>query len=76
MRAIEVKEDDSLKVGKSLVIEAADDITLKTGSASIVMKKNGDITIKGKNVTVKASSKISGKAGSSVKWKGSSVAEN
>ena len=76
MRSVEVKENDELKVGKSLIVEAADDITFKTGSASIVMKKNGDITIKGKNVTVKASSKISGKASSSISWKGSSVAEN
>lgn len=75
-RSVNVDDDDNLKVGKGLVIDAGDSVTIKTGSASISMKKNGDITLKGKNITLKASGKISGKASSSIKWKGSKVSEN
>ena len=39
--------------GKKLFLEAADEITLKTGGASIMMKKNGDVTISGKRISVK-----------------------
>ncbi len=43
---------------KSITMEADDQITLKTGSAKIVMKKNGDITISGKNINVKGSGNV------------------
>lgn len=43
---------------KSITLQANDQITLKTGSASIVMKKNGDITISGKNINVKGSGNV------------------
>lgn len=75
-RTTSVGEDDSLKVGKNLVIDAADSITLKTGSASITMKKDGTITIKGKDITVDGSGKINIKASSDVVVKGSKVLQN
>lgn len=37
---------------KSITMNAADQITLQTGKAKIVMKKSGDITISGKNITI------------------------
>ncbi len=43
---------------KSITMQADDQITLKTGSAQIVMKKNGDITISGKNINVKGSGNV------------------
>lgn len=43
---------------KTITMQADDQITLKTGSASIVMKKNGDITISGANINVKGSGKV------------------
>ena len=46
---------DTLKVGKKLVIDAGDAITIKTGSASISMKSDGSISIKGTNITIKGS---------------------
>jgi type VI secretion system secreted protein VgrG len=52
-----VKKDYSLKA-KRVQIVAQDEISLKTGSASILMKKNGDITIKGKTINVKGSSDV------------------
>jgi len=43
---------------KKITMTADDEIMLKTGSASIIMKKNGDITIKGKNINVKGSGNV------------------
>jgi len=67
-RSASVGNDDSLSVGKSLSASAGDQIALNTGSASIIMKKNGDITINGKNITIKGSG--------NVVIKGSKILEN
>jgi type VI secretion system secreted protein VgrG len=75
-RATSIGEDDSLTVGKNLKITAADSITLTTGSASITMKKDGTITIKGKDITVDGSGKINIKASSDVVMKGSKILQN
>jgi type VI secretion system secreted protein VgrG len=71
-----VGKDDRLSVGKNLVITAADSITIKTGDASISMKKDGDIQIKGKNITIQGSGKIQVKASQDVNIKGSKVTSN
>ena len=52
-----VTKEYALKA-KTITLNADDQITLKTGSASIVMKKNGDITISGKNINVKGSGNV------------------
>lgn len=57
-RSHSVGKNDTLDVGKNLAITAGDQITIKTGSASITMKKNGDITIKGGKITVNASKNL------------------
>ena len=75
-RTTSVGEDDSLKVGKNLVIDVADSITIKTGSASITMKKDGTITIKGKDITVDGSGNINKKAGGNIVMKGSKILQN
>ena len=41
--------------GKQFLITAADAITLKAGQASIVLKKNGEISIEGSNIRAEAS---------------------
>jgi type VI secretion system secreted protein VgrG len=75
-RTHKVGKDDSLEVGKNLVITVADSITIKTGDASITMKKNGDIQIKGNNLKLDGSGKIQIKAASDVNIKGSKVTNN
>jgi type VI secretion system secreted protein VgrG len=75
-RTASVGEDDSLKVAKNLVIDAGDSVTIKTGSASITMKKDGTITIKGKDITVDGSGKINIKAGGDIVMKGSKILQN
>ena len=51
-------KDYQIDVGKKLVVKAGDEISFQTGKASIVLKKNGDIVIKGKKITVKGSGDI------------------
>jgi type VI secretion system secreted protein VgrG len=75
-RSADVAKDDALKVGKNLVIDAGDSVTIKTGSASITMKKDGTITIKGKDITVDGSGKINVKASSDIVMKGSKILQN
>jgi type VI secretion system secreted protein VgrG len=75
-RTISVGENDTLKVTKNVLIDAGDSITIKTGSASITMKKDGTITIKGKDITLNGSGKINVKASSDVVIKGSKVTQN
>ena len=58
------------------MLDAGDEITIKTGSASITMKKDGTITIKGKDITINGSGKINVKASSDVVIKGSKVTQN
>lgn len=75
-RSHTVGKSDTLNVGKALSITAGDSITLTTGSASISMKKDGTITIKGKDITIEGSGKINGKAGGDMILKGSKIAMN
>ncbi|MBZ9983443.1 MULTISPECIES: type VI secretion system tip protein TssI/VgrG [unclassified Mesorhizobium] len=74
--AISISGNSSIKVGKKLVIDAGDEILIQTGSAKIMMKKDGTIAIEGKDISVKGSGKISIKASSDITMKGSKIAEN
>ena len=75
-RNTSIGTDDKLQIGKTLMIEAGDQITIKTGSASITLKKDGTIQLKGKDITVSGSGKIGIKASGNVVVKGSKIAEN
>jgi len=50
------------------MLEAEDELTIKVGKATLVMKKNGDITMNGKKITIKGDG--------DVVVKGSKIAEN
>jgi type VI secretion system secreted protein VgrG len=75
-RGVDIGKDDSLNVGKNLTITAGDSITIKTGSASITMKKDGTITIKGKDITIDGSGAINAKASKNIVMKGSKILQN
>jgi type VI secretion system secreted protein VgrG len=75
-RSTSIGKDDKLQVGKKYLLEAADEITFKTGDASITMKKDGTIQIKGKDITITGSGKISAKASGDMVLKGSKIAQN
>jgi type VI secretion system secreted protein VgrG len=43
---------------KAITMDAEDEIIIKTGSAKIVMKSNGDITLSGKTINIKGSGDV------------------
>jgi len=47
------KGSDDLNVKKKITYEAGDEFVLKVGQAKLTMKKNGQITIEGKDISVK-----------------------
>lgn len=51
-------KDFVVRSNKTLTVEAKEELTLRCGSGSIVIKKNGDITIKGRKVTVRGTSDV------------------
>ncbi|MCF6263458.1 MAG: type VI secretion system tip protein VgrG [Xanthomonadales bacterium] len=53
-----VTDNETITIGKKLQITAGDEISFICGSASITLKKNGDIKIKGKNLSLNASSVV------------------
>ena len=55
-------DDFGISGGKKGVINIAEQLTITCGSASITMKKNGDITIQGKTINLKGSGNIVMKA--------------
>jgi type VI secretion system secreted protein VgrG len=63
-------------IGKKYRLTVADEIAIVCGSAQIVMKKNGDITIKGKDIQIEGSGKINVKASSDMTLKASKINAN
>jgi hypothetical protein len=52
------------------------EIILQVGSASITLKKDGTIIIKGKDITIEGSGKINIKASGDLVMKGSKISQN
>jgi|CXWL01.1.fsa_nt_gi type VI secretion system secreted protein VgrG len=75
-RTLQIDKNSSADVGKKFALVAGDEITLTTGDASIVMKKNGDIQIKGNKITISGSGKITVKSDSDLIMKGSKITQN
>ena len=75
-RTVTVGRDDALEVGRHLVITAADSVTIKTGSASLTLKKDGTITLKGKDIAISGSGAINVRADGDVVIRGSKVVTN
>ena len=75
-RTTKIGKDDGLEVEKKLTIVAGETVMLKSGDASITLKKDGTIIIKGKDITVEGSGKINVKASGDLVMKGSKIAEN
>ena len=73
---VDIKENAQIAVGKNTVIDSGDSLVLKCGSASISMKKDGTITIEGKNITLKGSGDINVKASGNITMKGSKITQN
>lgn len=74
--AVTVAEDATISIGKKLSITAGEEITIRTGQASITMKKDGTITIKGKDLKLEGSGKIDVKASKTITMKGRKILQN
>ncbi len=75
-RNTRIGKDDTLNVGKNFVLKAGDSITLQTGAASITMKKDGTIVIRGKNISIDGSGAINVKAAKNIVMKGQKILQN
>ena len=62
--------------GERLMVSAKEQLVLRCGKASITMKKDGTIVIKGKDITVEGSGKINVKASGNIVMKGSKILQN
>jgi type VI secretion system secreted protein VgrG len=71
-----VGKDDTLNVTKNLWVTAGESVSIVTGDASILMKKDGSITIKGKDITIEGSGKLNIKATGEMIMKGSKIVQN
>ena len=61
-------QDMRMNVGKNMLVTAVDQLLYKSGNASGTFRKNGDIAIQGKDITIKASGDLI--------LKGSKILEN
>ncbi|HKP48459.1 MAG TPA: type VI secretion system tip protein TssI/VgrG [Gemmatimonadales bacterium] len=75
-RQVQIGKDDKLQVGKTLTIQVADQITISTGKSSITMKKDGTITIQGKDITIKGTGEIAATASKDMTLKGKKILQN
>jgi len=73
---LSVAKDLRVQVGKHLRIEAQDSLELVVGQASLLMKKDGSIVIKGRTLRFEASEAVEVKASSGVLIKGGKLAQN
>ena len=48
----------TVNVARQLAITAGDQLTLKTGSASLTMKRSGDVTVTGSKIDIKGSGDV------------------
>ncbi|MEN9627137.1 MAG: hypothetical protein RJA10_363 [Pseudomonadota bacterium] len=72
-----VKVDKTLQVdAKDLVLRGLDSLTLVCGAASISLKKDGTVVIKGRDITIEGSGKLNAKASGDVVLKGSKILQN
>lgn len=71
-------EDDAVfRSNKNLLLEAADaTITLKVGKSELILKKDGTINMKGKDIVLKASGDLTIEAGGTLTQKGSKINQN
>jgi type VI secretion system secreted protein VgrG len=57
-QTISITGAGTIKVGKAMSIDVADEITIKSGDATVTLKKGGDVVIKGGKISVEASSDL------------------
>ena len=72
----DVTEAVWIKSGEKMRLEAADEISLICGNASIVLESDGTITIKGIDINIDGSGEINVKAKKDLTLKGKKINQN
>lgn len=75
-RSVTVTGGDTIEVGKDLVVTVENEIQIKCGDSSILLRKNGDVVISGKNVIIKSEGAMTAKAAQALTLSGSKVLKN
>lgn len=69
--------DGTVRIGDNrMAISASDQISISTGKASIVLKKDGSIALAGTSVTIDGGGAVQVKSGGDVTVKGSKIGGN
>jgi type VI secretion system secreted protein VgrG len=84
LRTVSVTKDEgitisgaqSINVTKTILITAGESITLTVGKASLVMNKDGTITVDGKDITTTGSGEITQTASKNMTLKGKNILQN
>ena len=74
--ALSVSDGLTAAIGKGMSVNAGDNIEMKTGGASLALRKDGAINIIGSDVTMRASGKIDARASGDMTLKGSKISQN
>ncbi len=75
-RSSSVQGNETASVGRTYTLTAADSLVLRCGAASLTMKKDGNIVISGKDITVDASGSFNAKSSADVLIKGRKIGSN
>ena len=71
-----VNNDWSLDAKKNAVFSAADSLTLVCGSASLTLRKDGTIVLKGIDITIEGAGKVDVKSPNAIVLKGNKLRDN
>ncbi|OYX15012.1 MAG: hypothetical protein B7Z15_01995 [Rhizobiales bacterium 32-66-8] len=74
--SVEAEKDLMIATGKRFSVTAADDATVKSGSAQIELKKDGSVTLRGRDITTNASGRVTVKSSANTVIKGSKIGQN
>lgn len=75
-QTLSIGKDLTVTVGKNVRIEAGDSLELVVGQARLLMKKDGSIVIKGRDIRIDASGTVDVKSSKDVKLAGHKIGQN
>jgi type VI secretion system secreted protein VgrG len=75
-QTIDVDENHTSKIGKNMRIDAGDTVTITNGTASLTLDKDGNIVIKGRNITVDGGGPINVNSSKNIILKGDKILQN
>jgi type VI secretion system secreted protein VgrG len=71
-----VGEDVVFEVGRKVTISAGEEIVIRAGKAAIALRKDGTVTVDGKDITVTGSGELVSKASGNITMKGQKIQHN